>query len=94
MTLARNNSAFLSRVRSLLLGVVLLLTFAPVASAQNNRLADWLRTVRDTPLWSGSSDPALQFTTLPLGSLAQAGFNKTLWDVTYSVGVAYRLGVR
>lgn len=58
-------------MRSLLLGVVLLLTFAPVASAQNNRLADWLRTVRDTPLWSGSSDPALQFTTLPLGSFLQ-----------------------
>jgi len=24
----------------------------------------------------------------------QAGFNKTLWDVTYSVGVAYRLDLR
>ena len=33
--------------------------------------ADWLRTVRDTALWSGPSDPAVQFTTLPLGSFLQ-----------------------
>src|SRR5579859_6149643 len=38
------------------------------ARAQDARSADWLRTVRDTPLWSGPSDPAQQFTTLPLGS--------------------------
>jgi len=38
------------------------------ARAQDARSADWLRTVRDTPLWSGPSDPSVQFTTLPLGS--------------------------
>ena len=30
-----------------------------------------MRTVKGTPLWSGPSDPALQFTTLPLGSFLQ-----------------------
>src|SRR5262249_19275244 len=29
------------------------------------------RTVRDTPLWSGASDPSVQFTLLPLGSFLQ-----------------------
>src|SRR5262245_640123 len=45
------------------------------------RSADWLRTVRDTPLWSGPSDPAVQFTLLPLGSLVQpkgGDLNRTL----------------
>ena len=46
---------------------------APGTSAQipDARSADWLRTVRDTPLWSGPSDPAVQFTMLPLGSFLQ-----------------------
>lgn len=44
---------------------------ASAAAAQDARSADWLRTVRDTPLWSGPSDPAVQFTTLPLGSFVQ-----------------------
>jgi hypothetical protein len=44
---------------------------APLAYAQDPRSADWLRTVRDTPLWSGASDPSVQFTLLPLGSFLQ-----------------------
>jgi hypothetical protein len=61
--------------------VALLISLCPapgVASAQGTaaqipdaRSADWLRTVRDTPLWSGPSDPAVQFTMLPLGSFLQ-----------------------
>ena len=43
----------------------------PLAHAQDPRSADWLRTVRDTPLWSGASDPSVQFTLLPLGSFLQ-----------------------
>src|SRR5207249_494112 len=42
-----------------------------LAHAQDARDADWLRTVRDTPLWSAPADPAVQFTTLPLGSFLQ-----------------------
>ena len=41
------------------------------AQVPDARSADWLRTVRDTPLWSGPSDPAVQFTMLPLGSFLQ-----------------------
>jgi D-alanyl-D-alanine carboxypeptidase len=41
------------------------------AQQADPRSATWLRTVRDTPLWSGSTDPAEQFTTLPLGSFLQ-----------------------
>jgi D-alanyl-D-alanine carboxypeptidase len=44
---------------------------APTAYAHDARSADWLRTVRDTPLWSGSDGASLQFTTLPLGSFLQ-----------------------
>ena len=44
---------------------------APTARAQDARSADWLRTVRDSALWSGPSDPAIQFTSLPLGSFLQ-----------------------
>ena len=36
-----------------------------------SRGADWLRTVRDSPLWSGPTDPAVRFTSLPLGSFLQ-----------------------
>lgn len=54
--------------RALLLCLAMLLALAPAARAQDARSADWLRTVRDTPLWSGPADPAVQFTTLPLGS--------------------------
>jgi D-alanyl-D-alanine carboxypeptidase (penicillin-binding protein 5/6) len=39
--------------------------------AQDARSADWLRTVRDTDLWSGPADPSVRFTTLPLGSFVQ-----------------------
>jgi serine-type D-Ala-D-Ala carboxypeptidase (penicillin-binding protein 5/6) len=53
--------------------LVLILSQAvvPAALAQDARSADWLRTVRDTALWSGSSDPSVQFTTLPLGSFLE-----------------------
>jgi D-alanyl-D-alanine carboxypeptidase len=44
---------------------------APVASARDTRAADWLRTVRDTPLWSGDDAAAMQFTMLPLGSFLE-----------------------
>src|SRR5215470_1177674 len=47
------------------------LAAAPAANAQDQRLADWLRTVRDSALWSASADPAIQFTTLPPGSFLQ-----------------------
>jgi D-alanyl-D-alanine carboxypeptidase len=53
-------------VRVVLLCFALLL--AAPAHAQEARTADWLRTVRDSGLWSGPADPAVQFTTLPLGS--------------------------
>jgi D-alanyl-D-alanine carboxypeptidase len=49
--------------------VALWLVVSPGAvRAHDARSADWLRTVRDTPLWSGPTDPAVQFSTLPLGS--------------------------
>jgi hypothetical protein len=44
---------------------------AAPGSANDPRIATWLRTVRDTPLWSGPADPSVQFTTLPLGSFLQ-----------------------
>jgi D-alanyl-D-alanine carboxypeptidase len=44
---------------------------AAPAHAQDARSADWLRTVHDTPLWSGANDPSVQFTVLPLGSFLQ-----------------------
>jgi len=47
------------------------LAVAPATNAQDARSADWLRTVRDTGLWSGPSEPAAQFTILPLGSFLQ-----------------------
>ena len=57
------------RVRVLAAVTVLLLVggSAPVAHAQV-RSADWLRTVRESALWSGASEPAEQFTVLPTGS--------------------------
>jgi D-alanyl-D-alanine carboxypeptidase len=56
--------------RLLLIGLLWLAT-APAAHAQDARAAEWLRTVRDSALWSGPTDPAVQFTTLPLGSFLQ-----------------------
>jgi serine-type D-Ala-D-Ala carboxypeptidase (penicillin-binding protein 5/6) len=52
---------------------LVLVVAAPTAQAQSvdPREATWLRTVRDTPLWSGDSNPAVQFTMLPLGSFLQ-----------------------
>ena len=47
------------------------LASAPAARAQDAPAADWLRTVRDSALWSGPTDPALQFTTLPAGAYLQ-----------------------
>ncbi len=44
---------------------------APVIHAGDARSADWLRTVRDTPLWSGADAASVQFTMLPLGSFLQ-----------------------
>jgi D-alanyl-D-alanine carboxypeptidase len=56
-------------LRSLrILLIALWLALAPAAQAQDARTASWLRTVRETPLWSGPADPSIQFTTLPLGS--------------------------
>jgi D-alanyl-D-alanine carboxypeptidase len=48
--------------------IAIWLAMAPAVRARDARSADWLRTVRDTPLWSGPTDPATQFTTVPLGS--------------------------
>jgi hypothetical protein len=54
------------------LALVWTATAAPPAHAsEDHRSADWLRTVRDTPLWSGANDPSVQFTLLPLGSFLQ-----------------------
>jgi D-alanyl-D-alanine carboxypeptidase len=47
------------------------LAAAPGVGAQDTRSADWLRTVRETPLWSGAADPSVQFTVLPLGSFLE-----------------------
>lgn len=55
------------RLALVFLSCVALLAAAP-AHAQDTHSADWLRTVRDSGLWSGPTDPAVQFTTLPLGS--------------------------
>jgi D-alanyl-D-alanine carboxypeptidase len=57
--------------RAIVLVFSLWLVVAPAAHAQQGRTADWLRTVRATALWSGPTDPAVQFTTLPLGSFVQ-----------------------
>jgi hypothetical protein len=62
------SAAFLG---ALYLCVALWLAATPTARAQDARMADWLRTVRDTSLWSGPTDPAVQFTMLPLGSFLQ-----------------------
>ncbi len=59
----------LHRLLPLCLAVWLLA--APGVHAQDARSADWLRTVRDTPLWSGSDAASVQFTTLPLGSFLE-----------------------
>jgi len=57
------------RLRHLpILLIALWLALAPAALAQDARAATWLRTVRETALWSGPADPSIQFTTLPLGS--------------------------
>ena len=49
--------------------VALWLALVPAAArAEDPRSADWLRTVHDSALWSGPSDPAVEFTTLPVGS--------------------------
>jgi D-alanyl-D-alanine carboxypeptidase len=62
----------LSRILSGFLAIsVWLSALAPGTHAQDARSADWLRTVRETALWSGPADPAEQFTTLPLGSFLQ-----------------------
>jgi D-alanyl-D-alanine carboxypeptidase len=53
------------------LALVWVAAAAPPASAQDARSADWLRTVSDTPLWSGSDDSSVEFTLLPLGSFLQ-----------------------
>jgi D-alanyl-D-alanine carboxypeptidase len=60
-------------LRSLVIVVSLWLLVAPASAAfaQDTRSADWLRTVRETALWSGPSEPAVQFNTLPLGSFLQ-----------------------
>jgi D-alanyl-D-alanine carboxypeptidase len=47
------------------------LVAAPTARAHDPRSADWLRTVRDSGLWSGPTDPSVEFTNLPLGSFLQ-----------------------
>jgi D-alanyl-D-alanine carboxypeptidase len=58
-------------VRVLMVCVALALAIPRAAYAQDVRSVDWLRTVRESPLWSGPSDPAVQFTLLPLGSFLQ-----------------------
>jgi D-alanyl-D-alanine carboxypeptidase len=59
------------RVLVLVFALSLAAAAPSVAHAQDPRTADWLRTVRDSALWSGPSDPAVQFTTLPLGSFLE-----------------------
>ena len=59
-------TAFLAALAALWLAIV-----PPAHAERDPRAADWLRTVRDSDLWSGPSDPAVQFTTLPLGSFLQ-----------------------
>jgi D-alanyl-D-alanine carboxypeptidase len=54
-----------------LLALVAWVAFAPAAHGQDARSADWLRTVRDTSLWSGADSSAVQFTVLPLGSFLE-----------------------
>jgi D-alanyl-D-alanine carboxypeptidase len=58
-------------LRWLLACAIALLALAPAADAQDSHAADWLRTVRETPLWSGPADPSVRFTLLPLGSFLQ-----------------------
>jgi D-alanyl-D-alanine carboxypeptidase len=74
------NLAWLRMALATLLVTTLLLSSAsaPGALAQSAaadtpdpRAANWLRTVRETPLLSGPTDPAVQFTMLPLGSFLE-----------------------
>ena len=58
-------------MRVVVVCVLVCLAAAPAAHAQDARSADWLRTVRDTALWSGQDASAVQFTTLALGSFLQ-----------------------
>ena len=58
-------------MRLLVVIALLWLAAAPAARAQDARAADWLRTVKDSALWSAAADPAVQFTTLPPGSFLQ-----------------------
>jgi len=59
------------RVFWLVLSLALAIAPAPAHGQSDARAASWLRTVRDTALWSGATDPAVQFTQLPLGSFLQ-----------------------
>jgi D-alanyl-D-alanine carboxypeptidase len=58
-------------LRRLVVVVAVWLAVAPSAHAQDPRSADWLRTVRETALWSAAADPSVQFTVLPVGSFLQ-----------------------
>jgi D-alanyl-D-alanine carboxypeptidase len=48
--------------------VISAVVLAPGRAADAQPAPAWLRTVRETALWSGPSDPAVQFTRLPPGS--------------------------
>jgi D-alanyl-D-alanine carboxypeptidase len=74
-------------LRRLLICLALWLAAPSSAAAQDARSADWLRTVRDAPIWSGPTDPAVQFTVLPLGSfVAPRGSSATGRVLVYYPG--------
>lgn len=56
-----------------LAGLWLLAASAVPVSSQAAPAA-WLRTIRDTPLWSGPTDPAEQFSIVPAGAYLIAQF--------------------
>jgi D-alanyl-D-alanine carboxypeptidase len=58
-------------IRRALLGLALLLALA-VTPAAAQEPAAWLRTVVETALWSGATDPAERFTVLPVDSYVVA----------------------
>src|SRR5262252_5196630 len=55
---AAEHSAVKQVLRRLAVCMAVWLAAAPGVGAQDARSADWLRTVRETPLWSGAADPS------------------------------------
>jgi D-alanyl-D-alanine carboxypeptidase len=63
------------RLLSALSCLLLVVGAVPAASASAQAApAAWLRTTRETALWSGPTDPAVQFSLLPAGAQVEAQY--------------------